>query len=99
MELRRVDPRTLKHNPSSPRKIQPGELSDAALAASIDAVGILQPPAVTDKDGELTIAYGARRVRVSRSAFRDRRSGQGSGRQRPHARRQRECRARADGDR
>ena len=65
MELRRVDPRTLKKNPGNPRKIQPGELSDAALAASIKAVDILQPPAVTEKDGELTIAYGARRVRIA----------------------------------
>ena len=44
MELRRVDPRILKANPSNPRKIQPGEMSDAALAASIKVVGILQPP-------------------------------------------------------
>ena len=65
MELRRVDPRCLKKNPHNPRNIQPGELSDAALAASITAVGILQPPAVTDQDGELTIAYGARRVRIA----------------------------------
>ena len=65
MELRRVDPRTLKANPGNPRKIQPGEMSDAALAASIKAVGILQPPTVTEKNGELTIAYGARRVRIA----------------------------------
>ena len=65
MELRRVDPRILKSNPGNPRKIQPGELSDAALAASIRAVGVLQPPAVTEQDGELTIAYGARRVRIA----------------------------------
>ena len=65
MELRRVDPRTLKKNPSNPRKIQPGEMSDATLAASITAIGILQPPAVTEKDGELTIAYGARRIRIA----------------------------------
>ena len=65
MELRRVDPRTLKKNPGNPRKIQPGEMSDAALAANIKAVGILQPPTVTEKNGELTIAYGARRVRIA----------------------------------
>ena len=65
MELRRVDPRILKANAHNPRKIQPGELSDAALAASIKAVGILQPPAATEKSGELTIAYGARRVRIA----------------------------------
>ena len=65
MELRRVDPRILKANAHNPRKIQPGELSDATLAASIQAVGILQPPAVTEKNGELTLAYGARRVRIA----------------------------------
>ena len=65
MELRRVDPRILKQNPHNPRNIQPGEMSDATLAASISAVGILQPPAVTEKNGELTIAYGARRVRIA----------------------------------
>ena len=65
MELRRVDPRIIKANPCNPRKIQPGDMSDATLAASIQAVGILQPPAVTEKNGELTIAYGARRVRTA----------------------------------
>ena len=65
MELRRVDPRILKANAHNPRKIQPGELSDTALGASIKAVGILQPPAATEKSGELTIAYGARRVRFA----------------------------------
>ena len=40
-------------------------MSDAALAANISAIGILQPPAVTEKNGELTIAYGARRVRIA----------------------------------
>src|SRR5271166_4545205 len=64
MELRRVDPRCLKKNPGNPRKIQPGEMSDAALAASIGAIGILQP-VVSEKNGELTIAYGERRVRIA----------------------------------
>jgi len=65
MELRRVDPRIIKANPGNPRKIQPGDMSDATLAASIQAVGILQPPAVTEKNGELTVAYGARRLRTA----------------------------------
>ena len=42
MELRRVDPRCLKKNPGNPRKIQPGEMSDAALAASIGAIGTVK---------------------------------------------------------
>jgi ParB family chromosome partitioning protein len=65
MELRRVDPRILKANAHNPRKIQPGEMSDAALAASINTIGILQPPTVIESDGELTTAYGARRVRIA----------------------------------
>ncbi len=65
MELRRVDPRILKENPRNPRKIQPGEMSDTALAASIGAIGILQPPVVSERNGELTIAYGQRRVRIA----------------------------------
>jgi ParB family chromosome partitioning protein len=65
MELRRVDPRSLNQNPGNPRKIQPGQMPDAALAANIRAVGILQPPTVSEKDGALTIVYGARRVRLA----------------------------------
>ena len=65
MELRRVDPRILKQNPRNPRNIQPGEMSDAALAANIGAIGILQPPLASEKNGELTIVYGARRVRIA----------------------------------
>ena len=42
-------PASLKKNPGNPRKIQPGEMSDAALAASIKVVGIIQPPTVTEK--------------------------------------------------
>jgi ParB family transcriptional regulator, chromosome partitioning protein len=65
MELRRVDPRTLNKNPGNPRKIQPGEMSDAAIKASIKVVGIIQPPTVSEKDGALTIVYGSRRVRFA----------------------------------
>ena len=65
MELRRVDPRTLQKNPGNPRKIQPGEMSDAAIKASIKVIGVIQPPTVSEKDGALTIVYGARRVRFA----------------------------------
>ena len=65
MELRRVDPRTLQKNPGNPRKIQPGEMSDAAMTASIKVIGILQPPTGLGKDGALTIVYGERRVRFA----------------------------------
>ena len=65
MELRRVDPRILKANTNNPRKIQPGEMSDAALKATIKIVGVIQPPTVSEKDGDLTIVYGSRRVRFA----------------------------------
>jgi ParB family chromosome partitioning protein len=65
MELRRVDPRTLQKNPGNPRKIQPGEMSDAAMKASIKVLGVIQPPTVSEKDGALTIVYGDRRVRFA----------------------------------
>ena len=65
MELRRVDPRILKANAHNPRKIQPGDMSDAALTASIKVVGVIQPPTVSEKDGDLTIVYGSRRVRFA----------------------------------
>jgi ParB family transcriptional regulator, chromosome partitioning protein len=65
MELRRVDPRTLKKNLGNPRKIQPGEMSDAAMKASIKVIGVIQPPTVSEKGGDLTIEYGDRRVRFA----------------------------------
>ncbi len=65
MELRRVDPRIIKANTNNPRKIQPGEMSDAALKATIKIVGVIQPPTVSEKDGDLTIVYGSRRVRFA----------------------------------
>ena len=41
MELRRVDPRTLQKNPGNPRKIQPGEMSDAAMKASVSTLTLV----------------------------------------------------------
>ena len=40
-------------------------MSDAALKASIKIIGVIQPPTVSEKDGDLTIVYGARRVRFA----------------------------------
>src|SRR3984885_6606023 len=65
MEVRRVHPRIIKANTNNPRKIQPGEMSDAALKATIKIVGVIQPPTVSEKDGDLTIVYGSRRVRLA----------------------------------
>jgi ParB family transcriptional regulator, chromosome partitioning protein len=54
MELRSVDPRSLKENPDNPRKIAPDAISDQALAANIKAIGILQPPVVRQHGDDLT---------------------------------------------
>jgi hypothetical protein len=42
MELRTVDPRTLKANPNNPRRTKADKFSDAQLLASVKAVGVLQ---------------------------------------------------------
>ncbi len=65
MELRSVDPRSLKSNPDNPRKIAADEMSDRSLTASIQAVGILQPPVVRQDGDDLIIIAGARRVRAA----------------------------------
>ena len=65
MELRSVDPRSLKENPDNPRKIAPDAVSDQALAASIKAIGILQPPVVRQDGDDLEIIAGARRIRAA----------------------------------
>jgi len=62
MELRTVDPRSLKINPDNPRRIGAGEHPDAQMVANIKAVGILQPPVVREKGTKLEIVAGHRRV-------------------------------------
>ncbi len=62
MELRTVDPRTLKINPDNPRRTGAGEHPDAQMVANIKAVGILQPPVVREKGKHLEIVAGHRRV-------------------------------------
>jgi hypothetical protein len=61
MELRRVDPRLLKDNPNNPRRTKASREEDAALGASIAAVGILEPPTYFERDGALYLKYGHRR--------------------------------------
>ena len=65
MELRRVDPRILKANAHNPRKIQPGE--HVRRGARRQHQNHRHPAAARRhrEDGELTIAYGARRVRIA----------------------------------
>ena len=62
MELRTVDPRTLKVNPDNPRRTGAGEHADAQMVANVKAVGFLQPPVVRGKGKHLEIVAGHRRV-------------------------------------
>ena len=61
-ELRKVCPLLLKPNPHNPRITPPATAMDEQLLASIKAIGIIQPPVVVEKDGELVIKAGTRRV-------------------------------------
>ena len=67
-ELRSVDPRTLQLNPNNPRRTPVSPAMDEQLVASIKAVGIIQPPCVTAKDGRLMIVVGNRRVKAAIAA-------------------------------
>lgn len=68
MELRTVDPRTLKINPGNPRRMGAGEHPDEQMVANIQAIGILQPPVVREDGDELEIVAGHRRVAASIAA-------------------------------
>jgi len=68
MELKTVDPRSLKINPDNPRRMGAGEHSDAQMVANIKAVGILQPPVVREKGTKLEIVAGHRRVAAAIAA-------------------------------
>ncbi len=68
MELRTVDPRSLKINPSNPRRTGAGAHPDAQMVANIKAVGILQPPVVREKGTKLEIVAGHRRVAAAIAA-------------------------------
>jgi len=64
-ELRNVDPRALKPSPHNPRLTPPPAAMDEQLLASIKAIGIIQPPKVYEKDGELVIKAGTRRIKAA----------------------------------
>ena len=68
MELRTVDPRTLKVNPANPRRSAAGEHPDAQMVANIRAVGIVHPPLVRADGKALVIVAGHRRVRAAVAA-------------------------------
>jgi ParB family transcriptional regulator, chromosome partitioning protein len=65
MELKLVDPRSLRENPDRLRRSKSNPQSDALLLASITAVGIVQPPVVypaPDGGNGFVINFGHRRV-------------------------------------
>ncbi len=70
MELRTVDPRTLIEDSENPRRKAPPDQADLQMAASIRAIGVLQPPVVREVPDGLMIRYGHRRVRGSIAAER-----------------------------
>lgn len=65
MELRTVDPRTIKANPNNPRRTAPIKESDAQLLASIKQLGMLQPPVVAPIGDDLMIIAGNRRIKAA----------------------------------
>ena len=68
MELRAVNPKKLKLNPDNPRRTKASPEADAALAANIKAIGLIQPPFVRELDGKLVVKAGERRVKASITA-------------------------------
>lgn len=63
--LRPVDPRGLKANPHNPRVTPASPAQEEQLRASIRTRGIIQFPVVAEKDGELVIRAGHRRVKAA----------------------------------
>lgn len=71
MELKFVDPRSLKDNPDKARRSKSSPQADALLLATIKAVGIVQPPVVaveTDGGNAFVIDEGHRRVKQAIAA-------------------------------
>ena len=67
-ELRSVDPRTLVPNPDNPRRVVVPKPMDDQLMASIQAIGIIQPPVVRQVGDALVIKAGHRRVQAAIAA-------------------------------
>ena len=63
MELKIVNPRTLKFNPNNPRRTKARPEQDAQLTANILAHGLIQPPIVREDGEDLVVVAGERRVR------------------------------------
>src|SRR5271165_503984 len=64
-ELRSVDPRSIKPNPNNPRRTPVPPAMDEQLLASIQAIGIIQPPVVREREGDLVVKAGDRRVKAA----------------------------------
>jgi ParB/RepB/Spo0J family partition protein len=64
-ELRSVDPRSIKPNPNNPRRTPAPKAMDEQLLASIQAIGIIQPPVVRALGGDLVVKAGDRRVKAA----------------------------------
>ena len=60
-ELRSVDPQTLIPNPNNPRRTATPPAMDQQLLASIQAVGVIQPPRVVETADGLMVVAGNRR--------------------------------------
>ena len=60
-ELRSVDPKSLIPNPNNPRRTPTPKAMNDQLAASILAVGLIQPPRVVETEVGLMIVAGNRR--------------------------------------
>jgi ParB-like chromosome segregation protein Spo0J len=71
MELKFVDPRSLRDNPDKARRSKSSPQADALLLATIKAVGIVQPPVVAieaDGGNGFVIDEGHRRVKQAIAA-------------------------------
>lgn len=64
MELIKVDPRLLKEDPTNPRRSPAAPAYEEQLLANIKAVGLIQLPLCKERDGELFIVVGHRRIRA-----------------------------------
>lgn len=69
--IRSIDPRNLIPNPVNPRRTAPPKAMDDQLLASIQAIGIIQPPRVKEIDGTFVIIAGNRRTRAAIAANLD----------------------------
>ena len=69
MEIRTVDPRTLREDPENPRRTPSTPQEDATMTASIREIGLLELPTVKKTaDDVLLIVFGHRRVRSAIAA-------------------------------